>query len=72
MQVGENIAIPSNDYDDPFWIMLVTKCVHVLAECLTNGWDNQYKTRGIVICGYYHMIGYNKGVGLIFLEMTNQ
>jgi hypothetical protein len=40
VQVGENIAIPSNDYDDPFWIMLVTKCVHVLAECLIDGWDN--------------------------------
>ncbi len=70
--MGKNIAIPSNDSDDPFWIMLVTKCVHVLAECLTNGCDNQYEIGGVVICGYYHMIGYNKGVGPILLEMTNQ
>jgi hypothetical protein len=30
VQMGENITIPSNDYDDPFWIMSVTICVHVL------------------------------------------
>lgn len=47
VQVGENIAIPSNDFDDSFWIMLVAKCVHVLAECLTHGWDNQYEIGGV-------------------------
>jgi hypothetical protein len=30
VQMGENITIPSNDYDDPFWVMPVTICVHVL------------------------------------------
>jgi len=24
VQVGENISIPSDDFDDPFWVMLVT------------------------------------------------
>ncbi len=41
MQVGENISIPSDDFDDPFWIMLITKCVHVLQENLLDGWMEQ-------------------------------
>ncbi len=40
VQVGKNITFPSDDSDDPFWIMLVTKCVHVLQESLLYGWNN--------------------------------
>jgi hypothetical protein len=40
VQVRENIAIPLDDFNDPFWIMLVTKCVHVLQESLLDGWNN--------------------------------
>ncbi len=42
VQVGENI-IPLNDPNDPFWILLVTKCVYVIEESLINGWNNKYE-----------------------------
>jgi hypothetical protein len=53
MQVGENIVL-SNDPTNPFWILLVTKCVHVIEESPINGWNNKYESRDVVICGFYN------------------
>jgi len=44
VQMGDNIVVPSNDSNDPFWIMLFTKCVHVLQKNMLDGWNNQYET----------------------------
>jgi len=54
LQVWKNVSIPLDDSDDPFWIMLVTKCVHVFQESLLDGWNNQYQTWDVIICGYWY------------------
>jgi hypothetical protein len=59
VQVGENIVVWSNDVDDPFWIMLVTKCIHVIEECFGTT-PLKKEMRSFANIG---MIGYKKGVG---------
>lgn len=62
MQVFKNITIPSNDSIDPFWIMSITICVHVLQASLLDGWKTSMKhdMLSFVDIG---MKGFNKGVG---------
>jgi hypothetical protein len=59
VQVGENITVRSNDVDDPFWIMLVTKCIHVIEECFET-MPLKKEMKSFVDIG---TIGYKKGVG---------
>ncbi len=54
MHVGENIVVFLDDHDDPIWVMLVIKCVHVTEEQFTNGWNNIYEVGDVVICGYWY------------------
>jgi hypothetical protein len=53
--MGENTIVPLDDFNDPFWIMLVTKCVHVLQESMLDGWNKQSKTRDVIIYGYWYV-----------------
>jgi hypothetical protein len=40
VQVGKNITVLSNDFEDPFWIMPITICGHVFQGSLLDGWNN--------------------------------
>jgi hypothetical protein len=52
--VGKNIAVPLDDLDDPIWVMLVIKCVHMTEEKFTNGWNNIYEVGDVIICRYWY------------------
>ncbi len=54
VHVGKNIAVPLDDLDDPIWVMLVIKCVHVTEEKFTNGWNNIYEVGDVIICRYWY------------------
>lgn len=52
VQVGENTTVLLDDPNDPFWILLVIKCIDVIEDSLTDGWNITYEVEDVVICGY--------------------
>jgi hypothetical protein len=71
VQVGKNIIVPLDDFDDPFglcWLPNVYMCFK--KTCWMDGTTNtKHEMLSSMDIG---MKGFNKGVGTIFLEMTSQ
>jgi hypothetical protein len=42
VHVGENVAIPTDLRNEPFWILLCDKAVHVVQESFIDAWDNSF------------------------------
>jgi hypothetical protein len=38
VQVGKNVAVPTNLPDEPFWLLICDKAVHVVQESFIDGW----------------------------------
>jgi hypothetical protein len=42
VQVGKNVAVPTDLTNEPFWILLCNKAIHVVQESFLDAWDNSF------------------------------
>lgn len=42
VQVGKNVAVPIDLANEPFWILLCDKVVHVVHEFFLDAWNNSF------------------------------
>jgi hypothetical protein len=54
VQVGENVAVPTDLAHEPFWIVLCDRAIHIVQESFTDAWDNSFVVGDVVIRGYYY------------------
>jgi hypothetical protein len=66
VQVGENVAVPTDVGNEPFWILLCDKAAHVVQESFVDGWGNSYVIGDVVIRS-----ACKKEVGLTSYDLTS-